>query len=711
MREFKMEIGGKELIVKPNSLAEQASGSAIVQYGDTVVLGTATMSEEERDNLNFFPLTVDYEEKFYAAGKIRGSRFTKREGRPSDSAIVTSRMIDRAIRPRFPKNLKKDVQAIATCLSWDSENDPDIVSFTAISLSLLISNIPWNGPLAAVRVGKVNGDFIINPTYQECEKSSLDLVFSGFENNEKEVIINMIEAGLKEIDEKDALLAFAFAEKHIKEICSFLNSIAAEIGKEKEEIASDPIDIQFTKEIKDLTQKDLEEALAKENGQAEVSLPSKQEKKESFAAIKEKIFSFILQKYPEEPNKLKDGVNILEEEKARIIKENILLHNRRPDGRTPGDLRNLDAQVNILPRTHGSGIFARGETKSLSILTLGAPGDHQLLEGMEIVGEKRFLHHYNFPPYSVGEVRPMRGPGRRDIGHGMLAEKALFPVIPNFEEFPYTIRVVSEIVSSNGSTSMASVSSSSLSLMDAGIPIKSPVAGISLGIIQGKEKDYKILTDIQGTEDHYGGMDLKVAGTREGLTAIQMDVKIEGITRKILEEALYQGKEARLKILDKIESVIAKPRESLSPLAPRVMTFDINPDKIREVIGSGGKVINEIIKETGVNIDIHDSGKVFITSEKESDALKAVEWIKNIVREVQIGEVFQGKVKRIMDFGCFVEILPGQEGLVHISKLSDKRVEKVSDIVKVDDVIPVKVIGIDEQGRINLSLKDARSNS
>jgi polyribonucleotide nucleotidyltransferase len=689
MKEYRKKIGKSELIVKINHLAEQANGSALVQYGDTVVLGTATMSEKNREDIDFFPLSVDYEEKFYAAGKIRGSRFTKREGRPSDSAIITSRLIDRAVRPRFPKDLKRDVQAVATCLSWDAENDPDIVGFLSISLSLAVSDIPWKSPLAAVRVGQVNGEFVINPTYKEMESSSLDLIFSGFQEKDK-IIINMIEAGFKEVDEETTLKAFLFAEEHIKEICLFLDLIAVEVGKEKIEVVPEEIDLELQKEIIENFSSDLEKAI----------------KDKKTSEIKEKVSLFVSQNYPEKS--VKQALSLIEQETKRIVGKNILENNQRPDDRKPDELRPLDAQVSILPRTHGSGLFSRGQTRSLSILTLGAPGDHQLLEGMETVSEKRFLHHYNFPSYSVGEVRPMRGPGRRDIGHGILAEKALLPMIPDFQEFPYTIRIVSEIVSSNGSTSMASVSSSTLALMDAGIPIKAPVAGISIGIIQGENKEYCLLTDIQGTEDHCGGMDLKIAGTRKGITALQMDVKIEGITQEILKEALEKGRQARLTILDKIESVISKPRENLSPFAPRVVTFQINPDKIREVIGSGGKVINEIIAKTGATIDIEDSGSVFVTSEKESSALEAVEWIKNIVREVQVGEIFQGKVKRIMDFGCFVEVLPGQEGLVHISKLASKRVEKVEDIVKVGDIVPVKVIEIDSQGRINLSLKDAR---
>ncbi len=698
MKEYRIKIGDKEFIIKPNSLAEQANGSALVQYGETVVLGTATMSKEEREGLDFFPLSVEYEEKFYAAGKIRGSRFTKREARPSDAAIITARLIDRSIRPRFDKEFKKDVQVIGTCLSWDGENDPDIVGFIASSISLMISDIPWEGPLAAVRVSRKNSNFIINPTYQEREESDLDIFFSGFENEKGETIINMIESGADEVSENDILETFSFAEKYIKEICDFQKKIALEIGKEKikkEKIKKDP---DFEKEIKDLIKDKVKNAL---NGK------EKSERNEEIKNIENEISLYVSEKYPEDKNKHSQSLSILEEEISETIKDNIFSSGKRVDDRKLDELRELKADVSLLPRTHGSALFGRGQTKSLSILTLGSPGDHQLLEGMDSIGKKRFLHHYNFPPYSVGETKTLRGPSRRDIGHGTLAEKALLPIIPCFEDFPYTIRIVSEIVSSNGSTSMASVSSSSLALMDAGIPIKKPVAGISIGIME-KDNDYRLLVDIQGSEDHYGGMDLKVAGTRDGITAIQMDVKIQGITKKILEESLSLAKENRFKILDKIESVLSKPREQLSVFAPRVIKIQINPEKIREVIGPGGKIINEIIDETGATIDIQDSGIVFITSEKKESAEKAVEWVKNIVREVEVGEIFQGKVKRIMDFGCFVEILPGQEGLVHISKLSNERVEKVKDVVDVGQIIPVKVIGIDEQGRINLSLKDAQ---
>jgi len=617
MKEYRLKVNGKDFIVKPSDLAEQANGSALVQYGDTVVLGTATMSKEDREGLDFFPLTVEYEEKFYAAGKIRGSRFTRREARPSDTAIITARLIDRSIRPRFDKNFKRDVQIIGTCLCWDAENDPDIVGFMASSISLLISDIPWDGPIAAVRVGKNDSGFIINPTYQEREKSDIDIFFSGFENENKELIINMIEAGTKEVDEKIITDALSFAEKYIKEICLFQKTIASEIGKKKAEIDFSLPGPDFVNEIKELIKDKLKESLNEEEKQLKI---------EKIKSVEQDILCYVSEKYPEDKEKIKHSFQVLEQETSRIIKENILLENKRPDGRKLDELRDLKADVSLLPRTHGSALFGRGQTKSLSILTLGSPGDHQLLERMDSIGEKRFLHHYNFPPYSVGETKPLRGPSRRDIGHGTLAEKALLPVIPCFEEFPYTIRIVSEIVSSNGSTSMASVSSSSLALMDAGVPIKKPVAGISIGIIKDVE-NYKLLVDIQGTEDHYGGMDLKIAGTRDGITAMQMDVKIDGITNEILKEALIKAKKARFIILDKMESVLKEPRNQLSVFAPRVVKIQINPEKIREVIGPGGKIINEIIGETGATIDIQDSGEIFVTSEKKDAVEKAVKWI------------------------------------------------------------------------------------
>jgi polyribonucleotide nucleotidyltransferase len=697
MNEYKINLLEKELIIKPDNIAEQANGSVFVRYGDTVVLATASMSSEVKEGFDFFPLTVDYEEKFYAAGKIRGSRYVKREGKPSDMAIITSRLIDRTLRPLFPKSLKGiDVQVISTCLSWDSENDPDIIALIASSVALMISDIPFSGPVAAVRIGRKEGEFMLNPTYEERKDSDINIIFSGLKNEEGDVIVNMIEGDIKEVEEDIILDAFVFAKKHIKDICDIQEKIAEEVGKKKKNVEVNDSEIKESMILK--MRPAIEDKI--------ISLISKKDKNEKSVIIKDiekTIKDLIEEESPENESKISD---FIEKEIDRKIKENILLNGERPDGRHLDELRPLDSSVSILPRTHGSALFSRGQTKSLSILTLGAPGDHQLLEFMGFTGEKRFLHHYNFPPYSVGETRPRRGPSRRDIGHGMLAEKAIFPIIPEFNEFPYTIRVVSEIMSSNGSTSMASVCSTSLALMDAGVPIKRPVAGISIGIIKDeKNKEYKLLTDIQGLEDHHGGMDLKIAGTSEGLTAIQMDVKIDGIDEKIFSESLDMAKEARNKILQKIEDTIKEPRKELSAYAPRVIKIEINPEKIREVIGPGGKMINEIIGKTGASIDIDDSGIVFVTSEKEESASKAIQWIKDIIKEVEVGEVFNGKVKRILNFGAFVEILPGQEGMIHISKLADHRVDKVEDILKLGDNVSVEVIKIDDQGRIDLSLK------
>ncbi len=698
MNEYRTTIGGRDLVIKPNELAEQANGSVMVQYGEVVILSTATMSGEDVADLEFFPLTVDYEERFYAAGKIRGSRFSKREGRPSDIAITTSRLIDRTSRPLFPRGLKRSVQLVTTCLSWDGQNDPDTIGIIGASLATAISDIPWEGPVGAVRIGRINNEFIINPTYEEKEKSDLNIVFSGIKKEDGEVIVNMIEGGLNEIDEETSLQAFITAKKYIGDLCDFQNKIAQEIGKKKLEIIPPIIDMEFRKEITEFISPKIENALNETD---------REEQSKKVKKVLAEMVNYVHEKWPEKEGAEKEAKETFEEVLSETITNNILVYEKRLDGRKLDELRELSVDISILPRTHGTGLFSRGQTRSLSILTLGAPGDHQLLEGMEVTGEKRFFHHYNFPPYSVGEVKPLRGPGRREIGHGLLAEKAMLPIIPNFETFPYTIRIVSEILSSNGSTSMASVCSSSLSLMDAGVPIKSHVAGISIGIIENEKGEYKLLTDIQGKEDHHGGMDLKMAGTKKGLTAIQMDVKIKGISDKIFKESLEAAKKTRLEILKRMEQVIPTPRENLSKYAPRVIFFKINPEKIREVIGSGGKVINEIINTTGATIDIEDSGDVFVTSDNKESADRAVQWIKDIAREVEVGEIFKGTVKRILDFGAFVEVLPGQEGLVHISKLANQRVEKVKDIVSLGQTINVKVIGIDDQGRINLSLKDA----
>ncbi|MCP6719169.1 MAG: polyribonucleotide nucleotidyltransferase [Patescibacteria group bacterium] len=698
-KKFKLEIGKRDLVAEVKNLADQSNGSIFVQYGDTLVLATVVMSGYQKKAFNFFPLTVNYEERFYAAGKIKGARYIRRETRPSDEAIGNARLIDRVIRPLFPENLNREVQVVVTVLSWDGQNEPDVVGLFASSLALSISDVPWNGPTAAVRVGRIDNKFVLNPTYEEIEKSDIDIVFAGVKKQDG-VLINMIEGGFNEVDEESVLKAYEFSKVHLEKLIDFEQEISKEIGKEKVDPVIPEVDPELDKEIKEFLGNKLEKAFFQ-----------KGKSKNDLNQLRDELMVFVQEKYPE---KIGYADKFFEGETKRLMHKNILEKERRSDGRKLNEIRNIDSQVGILPRTHGSGVFIRGQTKSLSILTLGAPGDVQLVEGMEIVGKKRFMHHYNFPPYSVGEVRPLRAPNRREIGHGLLAEKALLPLIPSPEEFPYTIRIVSEILSSNGSSSMAAVSSSCLALMDAGVPIKSPVTGIALGLIMKKganlstasssKGDYKILTDIQGPEDHHGEMDFKVAGTKKGITVIQMDIKIDGISERILKESLEEAKRARLQILEKISETLKEPRPNLSPFAPRILTVQINPDKIRKVIGPGGKTINEITEETGASIDIEDTGRIFITAEKEEGAKKAMDWVKSLTREVKRGEVFQGKVTRILDFGAFVEILPGQEGLLHISKLSKERVRSVKDVLSIGDSVLVIVIGIDEQGRIDLAL-------
>ena len=695
---FKLNIADKDLIVEINDLAEQAAGSCLVRYGDTVVLATAVMAKTTREGIDFFPLTVEYEERFYAAGKILGSRFVRRESRPSDEAIITARAIDRAIRPRFPESFRNEVQVVITCLSWDGENDPDFIGILGASVALGISNIPWTSPIAPIRIGKSNDKFIINPTYEERKEGKLDMILVGIQEN-NEPLINMIEMEGDEAQEGIIIEAYELAKPHLKNLIDFQKEIIKKVGKKKEALAEPQIDRDLEKEFKDFLGDKLEKALFQ---------AKKADRDNALEDLENNLAYFIEGKFPG-LGKTKQTKGFFEKEINRLVHENAIQKGRRADGRKLDEIREIKVEAGILPRTHGSGLFIRGETKALSILTLGTPSDVRLMDGMEIRGKKRFMHNYNFPPYSSGEVKPMRGPGRREIGHGMLAEKALLPLVPNFEEFPYTMRVVTEILSSNGSTSMASVSAASLALMDAGVPIKSPAAGISFGLMSNEKGDYKILTDIQGPEDHYGDMDFKVAGTKTGITAIQLDVKIAGISEEIFKKVLEAAKTARFQILDKIEKLLPQPRPELSPWAPRIFTLQIKPDKIREVIGPGGKVINEIIEKCEVSIDIEDTGRVFVTAEKEEAAKKAIEWINNITREVVVGEIFQGKVKRILNFGAFVEILPGQEGMVHISQLADRRVEKVEDVVNIGDIVPVKVIAIDEQGRINLSIKELKN--
>ncbi|MBI4359368.1 MAG: polyribonucleotide nucleotidyltransferase [Candidatus Nealsonbacteria bacterium] len=699
---FTLELGGRELSLEIKDLAEQASGSIFVRYGDTVVLATACLSPNSSSSQGFFPLTVDYEERYYAAGKIKGPRYIKREGRPSDKAILNARLIDRTIRPRFPKNLFREVQVVNTVLSWDGQNDPDTIGIIAASTALCLSNIPWQGPLAAVKVGRTGGEFVLNPTAELEEKSEFQLIIAGDFDDNDQLIVNMLEGEASEVSEDHIVGAVEFARPYLKKIVDFQKDVIRSHGRPKTELKESQVDLELAGKVREFLKDKIEIILFQ---------PDKAQRQEQEAILKQELNEFIKEKYPGQENSRHLPL-LFDEEVDRVMTENILKNGKRPDGRKPDELRSISGEVGVLPRTHGTGLFRRGQTKALSILTLGAPGDQQILEGMEITGKKHFMLHYNFPPYSVGEIKPMRGPGRREIGHGMLGERALLPVVPTTDKFPYTIRVVSEILSSNGSTSMASISGASLALMDAGVPIKAQVAGISVGLaLDEKTGEYVLLTDIQGPEDHHGDMDFKAAGTRQGLTALQMDVKVGGITQEILARALVQAKKARFEILDVTEKVISEPRKELSPYAPRILTLQINPEKIREVVGPGGKVINEIVAQTGAVIDIEQSGLIFITSENEASAQKALEWIKNITHEVSVGETFKGKVSRIFNFGAMVEFLPGQEGLVHISELANYRVNKVEDIVKIGDVIPVKVISIDQQGRINLSLKQMLSKN
>lgn len=694
-KKWSLQIGGRILEIETGLLANQAGGSVTARYGDTVVLATAVMSKGASRISGYFPLMVDFEERYYAAGKIKGSRFIKREGRPSDDAILSGRVVDRTIRPLFNPRMRNEVQVVTTVLSYDGENDPGVVAIIAASTALSISNIPWNGPVAAVRIGQVGDKLVVNPVNGELQESNLDLVISGTKDK-----INMLEAGAKEIPEEEIIQAFAFGQEAIAKIAAFIENIAKEAGKEK----SEPVLLQGSPEFEAKVKEIL---LSEKLAEALYDL-DKKVIEEKTNIIKEKIASYIKESFTEDIDKLKEiAEQVFEETSDEIVHQNILEKEQRPDGRKLDEIRAIECRVGILPRTHGTGLFTRGETQALTVTTLGSPGDEQVIDTMEVDTKKRYIHHYNFPPYSVGEVKPMRGPGRREIGHGALAEKALIPVLPSKESFPYTILLVSEVLSSNGSSSMASTCGSTLSLMDAGVPITRPVSGIAMGIIVGKDNIFKVLTDIQGLEDHYGDMDFKVAGSEKGVTALQMDVKVDGVTLEMLQAVLKQSHQNRLEILQEITAVLPEPRKEMSQYAPRIITLHINPDKIRNVIGPGGKIINAIIDETGVQIDIEDDGSVFITSIDDVSAKKAVEWIDNLTHEVRAGETFNAKITRLMNFGAFAEILPGQEGLIHISEMAEGRVEKVEDMVKIGDIVPVKVKEIDSQGRINLSMKAA----
>ncbi len=694
---FNVKVGDKEIGVEINGLAEQASGSCFIKCGGTSLLCVAQIGKQKED-MGFFPLTCDYVEKYYAAGKIGGSRYMRREGRPSTEAVLVSRMIDRAVRPLFPKGLKAEVQIIATCLSWDEENDPVLLGFIGSSIALLVSEIPWQEPIGAVRIGKIDGKLVINPSHEQREKSEFDLIFAGVEKNGK-VLINMIEGELQETDEQEIIEAFDFCLPYIKTIIEFQKEIRKKAGKEKTISVVSEIDLSFKAEAGKFLSGKLEKAMFQKD---------KRNREQELETLLDGLINCLGEEKSEQAKV------IFEEQQEKILKENILKNEKRVDNRKIDEVRNVQAQAGFLPRTHGSGLFSRGLTKVLSILTLGAPGDQLLLEGMIISGEQRFMHHYNFPPYSVGEVKRLMSPGRREIGHGMLAEKSLRFLLPSFDDFPYTIRIVSEVLSSNGSSSMGSLSAASIALMDAGVPIKRPATGVAMGLvvaIKGGEEDlsnFKLLTDIQGPEDHYGDMDFKAAGTEKGVTALQMDVKIKGITKEIFSNALKGAKKARIEILATIKKAIESPRQELSPFAPRVFMLKVNPEKIGQIIGPGGKMIKQITEECSAEVDIEDDGRVFITSDSKEGAKKAIDWVNAIAKDVEVGEVYKnGKVTRLMAFGAFVEFLPGKEGLCHISQFSDKRVEKVEDVVKIGDVIPVKVVEVDEQGRINLSAKQA----
>jgi len=686
MHSFEMQLGGRSFIIENGKMAKQANGSVLVRYGDTVVLVAVTASSAPREGVDFFPLTVDYEEKLYSVGKIPGG-FIKREGRPSESSILCSRLIDRPIRPLFAEGFRNDVQIVATVLSVDQDNPSEIAAMIGASCALCVSDIPFNGPIAGVKVGHVDGQFIINPNVEQTKQSDLHLTIAGSAD-----AVMMVEAGANELPEEVILDAIMFGHEAIKEIVEFQKKIAAECGKEKR-------DVQLFK-----VEEELEQAIRKQvTDKLDVAVrnPDKHLRDEHIAAVKTDALEYFLETYPENAKQIQYVLH-------KIVKETVrkmITHEKiRPDGREVDEVRPVSCEIGLLPRTHGSGLFTRGQTQILTISTLGSLGDEQIIDGIGSDESKHYIHHYNFPGYSVGEAKPSRGPGRREIGHGALAERALVPVLPTLEEFPYTLRLVSEVLESNGSSSMGSVCGSTLSLMNAGVPIKRPVSGIAMGLVKDADQ-YTILTDIQGMEDALGDMDFKVAGTTEGVTAIQMDIKIAGITREILASALSQAKRGRAFILDKMLEVIDKPSEELSPYAPRVTTIKINPDKIRDVIGPGGKTIKKIIDETGVQIDIQDSGTIFISAVDIESSKKAVAIIEDIVREVEVGTIYKGKVTRLMNFGAFIEVMPGKEGLCHISQLAKERVEKVEDVVSVGDEIDVKVTEIDRQGRVNLSHK------
>lgn len=709
VQSFKTEVGGKELTIEVGKFAGQANGSCTVRYGDTVVLGTAVMSDKQREGIDYFPLLVDFEERLYAAGKIKGSRFIKREGRPTDEAILTSRLVDRSIRPFFKDSIRNDVQVVLTVLSVDQENDSDIPALVAASCALHMSKIPWNGPVAGVRVGRINGEWVLNPTFEAREKSELDLVVVG--NMER---IVMLEAGAKQVPEDVMIEALKFGQKHYRKALDLVEEVRQAVGQPKLTL---PEPSEEEKQAKAMLQSKVE-TFAAPKIDAMLKVTGKEERETAMTTLLTELDAMLKEDNNISKELRQKAPGMVEHMFDAIVRRNVLETGQRVDGRSSEQLRPLSVEVGVLPRTHGTGLFQRGETQVLSIVTLGSPGDELVLDTMEESGKKRYMHHYNFPSFSVGEVGPLRGPGRREIGHGALAEKALVPVLPDKEAFPYTIRVVSEVLSSNGSTSMASTCGSTLALMDAGVPITKPVAGISTGLMEDeKSGKFVLLTDIQGMEDHVGDMDFKVAGTRDGITAVQLDVKNSGLTMEMCEATFTRAKQTRLTILDKMAEAIAEVRPELSQYAPRITSLRIDPSRIRDVIGKGGETINEIIDQCGgkdvTKIDIEDDGLVMVTSHNAEMGQKAIDWIKNLTYEVQIGEVFEGTVTQIVadrnsgsEIGAIVEFLPGQDGMVHISELSEQRVPSVSDVVTVGDMVKVKVMEVDkERGRTSLSIR------
>lgn len=685
-KSFRMELAGRPLIVETGKMAKQASGAVLVRYGETVVLVTSTASKEAREGMDFFPLTVDYEEKMYAVGKMPGG-FLRREGRPGNSAILNARLIDRPIRPLFDKRCRNDIHVMATVLSVDYDNAPELCGMLGASASLGISDIPWDGPIAGVRVGRVDGKFVINPTQEQLKVSTLNITVAG-----SETAILMVEGGAQEASEEDVLDAIMFGHETIKELVAFQKKIIEEVGKLKRTLIFPEIPEEIKTAIYAYAERPLKEAIFN---------PDKLTREAHMEEVRKEAETHFKEIYPENGSDITECLNHLTKE---IVRHMISVDKIRPDGRALDEIRPISCEVGLLPRVHGSALFTRGQTQALTITTLAPMSETQIIDDLTQETEKRYIHQYNFPSYSVGETKSSRGPGRREIGHGALAERALIPVIPTVEEFPYAIRVVSEILESNGSSSQASVCGSTMSLMNAGVPIKAPVAGIAMGLVNEGEH-FTVLTDIQGMEDALGDMDFKVAGTAKGITAIQMDIKIHGLSREILLAALQQAQKGRMFILGKMAECLDKPAEHLSPYAPKIITLTIPVDRIRDVIGSGGKIINKIISETGVKMDVEEDGHVYIATPDEEAAQRAKKWVEELTHEVQVGETYLGKVTRLMKFGVFVEILPGKEGMVHVSQLATRRVEKPEDVVHEGDEIMVKVTEIDDKGRINLSRK------